>query len=94
VEGLDILELAGGAPMTRFELPCRHIFHLNTEQTVLTAEKWKEYLKLFEHGGMEVYETIGIVLVPRDEERGSESAKPARFAGNARAEISTTSCRP
>jgi hypothetical protein len=54
----------------RYLLPCRHIFHLNTEQTVLTAEKWRGYLKLFENNRIEVYETIGQAQMPLDDERG------------------------
>jgi hypothetical protein len=46
-------------------LPCHHIFHLNT---VLTAAKWRECRKLFENNGMQIYETIGTVLVPQEEE--------------------------
>ena len=35
----------------------------------------EEHLKLFEHSGMEVYETIGIILVPRDEERSPDRVR-------------------
>jgi len=57
----------------RYLLPCRHVFHLDTEQTVLTAEKWRGYLKLFENNGMEVYETI--VQMPLEDERGPSKVR-------------------
>jgi hypothetical protein len=56
-------------------IPCRHIFHLNTEQTVLTAEIWRGYLKLFGNDGMEIYETVGQVLVPLGDERGPSKVR-------------------
>jgi hypothetical protein len=59
----------------QYLLPCCHIFHLNTQQTVLTTEKWREYLGLFEHIGMEVYETTGTVLVAQDVERGPDRVR-------------------
>jgi hypothetical protein len=61
----------------RYLLPCHHIFYLNIEQTVLTAEKWRGYLKLFENNGMEVYETIGQVQVPLEDERGPSKVRVA-----------------
>jgi hypothetical protein len=39
------------------------------------TEKWRKYLKLFEHTGMEVYETTGTVLVPQDEERSPDKVR-------------------
>jgi len=39
---------------SQLRLPCPHIFHLNAEQTVLTAENWRGYLKLSENNWMEV----------------------------------------
>ena len=47
----------------RYFLPCRHIFHLDGEDKVLTPPVWKSYVDLFEEGGFEVYETMGWVDV-------------------------------
>ncbi|KAF8428783.1 hypothetical protein EV426DRAFT_585900 [Tirmania nivea] len=38
----------------QYLLPCRHIFHLDTEIKVLTPVQWKTYLMMFEECGMEV----------------------------------------
>jgi len=45
------------------------VMYSRIRQTVLTATKWREYLKPFENNVMEIYETIGTVLVPQEEER-------------------------
>ena len=47
----------------RYFLPCRHIFHLDGEDKVLTPPVWKIYVSLFEGGGFEVYEAMGWVDV-------------------------------
>jgi len=44
-------------------LPCRHIFHLDYILTVLTPDRWQCYVDMFEDGGLEVYEKIGVVDV-------------------------------
>jgi hypothetical protein len=69
----------------RYLLPCRYIFYLNIKQTVLTVEKWRGYLKLFDNNGMEAYETIGQVRVPPEDERGPSKVrveKPVVYARN------------
>ncbi|KAF8414442.1 hypothetical protein BGX38DRAFT_1264239 [Terfezia claveryi] len=50
----------------QYLLPCRHIFHLDTEIKVLTPAQWKGYLMMFEECGMEVYETMGTVWVENE----------------------------
>jgi hypothetical protein len=42
----------------QYLLPCRHVFHLDSETKVLTAERWQSYLSLFDGRGFEVYETV------------------------------------
>ena len=38
----------------QYLLPCRHIFHFDTEVKVLTTTVWIEYIKMFTECGMEV----------------------------------------
>ncbi|RPB25091.1 hypothetical protein L211DRAFT_136936 [Terfezia boudieri ATCC MYA-4762] len=52
----------------QYLLPCRHIFHLDTQAKVLTPLQWEAYIGMFAECGMEVYETVGTVWV---EEEGS-----------------------
>ncbi|KAF8428713.1 hypothetical protein EV426DRAFT_711386 [Tirmania nivea] len=59
----------------QYLLPCRHIFHLDTEIKVLTTIRWQEYVMMFAECGMEVYETIGTVWVELEtSERRNRSA--------------------
>lgn len=49
-------------------LPCRHIFHLDSEiPGGILTEKWSEYQDLFRESGMEVYEGIQRVTVERED---------------------------
>ncbi|KAF8425213.1 hypothetical protein EV426DRAFT_573443 [Tirmania nivea] len=57
----------------QYLLPCRHIFHLDTEVKVLTTVQWDTYLMMFAECGMEVYETMGTVWV--EEEGGERNAR-------------------
>lgn len=50
----------------QYLLPCRHIFHLDTELKVLTTMQWKEYLMIFTECGMKVYETMDTVWIEED----------------------------
>ncbi|KAF8448199.1 hypothetical protein BGX38DRAFT_1260228 [Terfezia claveryi] len=43
----------------QYLLPCRHIFHLDTEVKVLTTARWEGYVMMFAECGMEAYEAIG-----------------------------------
>jgi len=45
----------------QYRLPCRHIFHLDTDVKVLTSVRWEGYVMMFTECGMEVYESIGTV---------------------------------
>ena len=55
----------------QYLLPCRHIFHFDSDVKVLTPTRWANYVAMFEEGGMEVYETSGLVWVELDtSERG------------------------
>ncbi|CAG8593126.1 4178_t:CDS:1, partial [Gigaspora rosea] len=49
----------------RYMLPCHYIFH---EQlcgvNILTLEVWESFHRAFEEGGMEVYQTRGLVEIP------------------------------
>ena len=47
----------------RYLLPCRHIFHFDSDVKVLTPTRWAAYVEMFEETGMEVYETSGMVWV-------------------------------
>ncbi|KAF8458139.1 hypothetical protein BGX38DRAFT_649404 [Terfezia claveryi] len=67
----------------QYLLPCRHIFHLDTEIKVLTTVQWKAYLMMFEECGMEVYETMGAVWVETDEDSG-RNAERANTIGRVR----------
>ncbi|RPB25197.1 hypothetical protein L211DRAFT_836521 [Terfezia boudieri ATCC MYA-4762] len=42
----------------QYLLPCRHIFHLDTEVKVLTTARWEGYVMMFAECGMAVYEAI------------------------------------
>ncbi|KAF8442591.1 hypothetical protein BGX38DRAFT_1272306 [Terfezia claveryi] len=57
----------------QYLLPCRHIFHLDTEVKVLTTAQWKVYLMMFAECGMEVYKTMGTVWV--EEESSGQNAR-------------------
>ena len=39
----------------QYLLPCRHIFHLDSETKVLTEDRWHTYVALFEECGFEIY---------------------------------------
>ena len=47
----------------QYLLPCRHIFHFDSDVKVLTPTWWAAYVDMFEDGGMEVYESSGMVWV-------------------------------
>ena len=47
----------------QYLLPCRHIFHLDTELKVLTPSQWMAYIAMFDECGMKVYESVGTVWV-------------------------------
>jgi len=47
----------------RYLLPCRHIFHLDGEDRILTPAIWQSYIDIFEESGFEVYESMGWVDV-------------------------------
>lgn len=47
----------------KYRLPCRHIFHLDGEEKVLTPEKWEQFNAMFEDCGFEVYESMGWIEV-------------------------------
>jgi len=49
----------------QYLLPCRHIFHCDTEVKLLTAAQWEGYL-MFAECGMEVYETARTVWVEEE----------------------------
>jgi len=50
----------------QYLLPCRHIFHCDTEVKLLTAVQWEVYLMIFAECGMEVYETARTVWVEEE----------------------------
>ena len=56
----------------QYLLPCRHIFHLNTEIKVLITEQWTAYLLMFAECSME---TMGTVWV--EEERSGRNVERA-----------------
>ena len=56
----------------KYLLPCRHIFHLDTELKVLTT-LWEGYDIMLAECGMEVYETTGAIWI--EEEGGGASAE-------------------
>ena len=45
----------------QYLLPCRYIFHLDTELKVLTTTQWEEYLAMFAECCMEVYESMDTI---------------------------------
>ncbi|KAF8441166.1 hypothetical protein BGX38DRAFT_1272784 [Terfezia claveryi] len=50
----------------QYLLPCRHIFHLDTEAKVLTPLQWEAYIGMFAECGMEVYETVETVWIEEE----------------------------
>ena len=58
----------------QYLLPCRHIFHSDTELKVLTPSQWMAYIRMFEECGMEVYESVGTVWVD-EVDNGGHSAE-------------------
>jgi len=69
----------------QYLLPCRHIFHCDTEVKVLTAVQWKVYLMMFAECGMEVYETAGTVWVgAREEGTGRRNIERANIISRVR----------
>jgi len=50
----------------QYLLPCRHIFHRDTEVKLLTEMQWEVYLMMFAECGMEVYETARTVWVEEE----------------------------
>ena len=50
----------------QYLLPCRHIFHCDTEVKLLTAMQWEVYLMIFAECGMEVYEAARTVWVEEE----------------------------
>jgi len=58
----------------KYSLPCRHVFHLDSEvpSGVITAEKWREFISMFDECGFEVYESMGRVEVEERLVRPSE----------------------
>ncbi|KAF8419735.1 hypothetical protein EV426DRAFT_676556 [Tirmania nivea] len=61
----------------QYLLPCRHIFHLDTEAKVLTPLQWEAYIGMFAECGMEVYETVGTIWV--EEERSGRNVERANI---------------
>ena len=55
----------------QYLLPCRHIFHLDTEVKVPTTMRWDMYAMMFAECGMAVYETTGIVWVENEIKGGN-----------------------
>jgi len=51
---------------SQYLLPCRHIFHCDTEVKLLTAVQWEVYLLVFAECGMEVCETARTVWVEEE----------------------------
>ena len=47
----------------QYLLPCRHIFHLDTDVKVLTSNRWEAYIFMFSDCGMTVYAGIDPVWV-------------------------------
>ncbi|KAG0634360.1 hypothetical protein HOY80DRAFT_1005215 [Tuber brumale] len=56
------LEFTDGLPFCscifflRYTLPCRHVFHLDRAEGLLTGEVWERFIDYFGERGMEVYE--------------------------------------
>ena len=56
------LEFTDGLPFCscifflRYTLPCRHIFHLDRAEGILTGEVWEKFIYNFGESGMEIYE--------------------------------------
>ena len=54
----------------QYLLPCRHIFHLDTEVKVLTSARSEGHMIMFAECRMEVYETMGAVWVEEENSGG------------------------
>lgn len=54
----------------QYLLPCRHIFHLDTEVKVLTPIRWDAYIMMFGECGIAIYEAIDTVWVEHETDRG------------------------
>ena len=52
----------------QYLLPCRHVFHRDTEVKVLTPTRWDTYAMMFAECGMAVYEGIDTVWVDAEHE--------------------------
>ena len=54
-------------------LPCRHVFHRDTEIKVLTPLRWDAYAMMFAECGMAVYEAVDTIWVDLEHEAGRAS---------------------
>ena len=65
----------------RYLLPCKHIFHEHIYGTtkLLAGDGWRNFQRMFEESGFEVYESRGVVEVEElehtEEERAAESRR-------------------
>jgi len=50
----------------QYLLPCRHIFHCDTEVKLLTAVQWEVYVMMFAECGMGVYDTARTLWVEEE----------------------------
>ena len=66
----------------QYLLPCRHIFHFDSDSDikVLTPARWAAYVEMFEEGGMEVYETTGMVWAELETSDNGGGSKVNAFA--------------
>lgn len=59
----------------QYLLPCRYIFHLDTELKVLTTSQREIYLMMFAECGIEVYETVSTVWIKGDNRNSRHNAE-------------------
>lgn len=83
VPGLEIAE-CNCKFFTRYMLPCRHILHqqLCGRVDILTPEIWKNFQETFEENGLDVYQSRGLVEVPRQQVEIEKIAEKNRLTMN------------